>query len=140
MAKLTNTAKTLIQRKNLAYFATIMKDGAPQVSAVWIDCDSRHVLVNTVTGRVKEKNVRRDPRVALSITDNEDPYKQVMVRGRVVGYIVEDAWEHINKLSHKYTGRDYPKIPNETRIILKIAPENITHRHRSPTGRTGKPN
>jgi len=81
---LTSEQRKLIEAKNLAHFVTLMKNGSPQVTPVWIDCDDTHILVNTAEGRQKPLNLARDPRVALSIVDGEDPYRYVQIRGRVV--------------------------------------------------------
>lgn len=126
MTGLTELAKKLIDGRNFAHLATLMPDGSPQVSPVWVDQDGEYVLVNTAVGRVKQRNAQRDPRVALSIYDQEDPYAKVLIRGRVVAQVMEGAWAHINRLSHKYTGKDYPRYPGQTRIILKIRPEHVS--------------
>lgn len=125
MVTLTGKAKRLVEGKNFAHIATLRKDGSPQVSTVWVDHDGNHILVNTAVGRAKQRNTVRDPRVAISIIDSKNPYDQVIIIGRVVEQIREGAWDHINKLSRKYTGKDYPKITGETRVILKIKPEKI---------------
>ena len=101
-----------------------MPDGTPQTGVVWIDSDGEHLLVNTETGRQKFRNVRRDPRVNVTIWDRENPYRTVEVRGRVVDTETgSQARSHIGQLSRKYTGADYRNpIPTE-RVILRIAPE-----------------
>ncbi len=130
MVKLTDEQRKLVQGKNLAHVATLMKDGSPQVTPVWVDCDDDYILINTAEGRQKPRNIERDPRIALSIHDQENMYRYMQVRGRVVEVTREDAYDHINKLSHKYRGEDadYPKRPGEVRIIIKIAPEHISGR------------
>jgi PPOX class probable F420-dependent enzyme len=107
--------------------ATLMPDGSPQTSTVWVDTDGDHVLVNTSEGRVKPANVRRDPRVALTVWDREDPYRQVIVRGRVVELTHEGAEDHIDELSRRYTGRfPYPwRSEGEQRVILRIRPDAV---------------
>ena len=120
----TSADRDLLKSKSLAHFATLMADGSPQTTPVWIDVDENgFVLVNTAPGRTKDRNVRRDPRVALSITDLEDPYRWILVRGRVVETRTEGAWEHINELSMRYRGEPYP-IPGE-RVVYRIEPERI---------------
>ena len=127
-AELNQTARELIDGKNLAHFVTLMKDGSPQVTPVWVDHDGTHVLVNTAEGRQKPRNLARDSRVAMSIVDNDNLYKYVQIRGKVVEVTREGAWEHINKLARKYRGPDtkYPERPGEQRIIIKILPEFVS--------------
>jgi len=113
--------------KNLASIATTMKDGSPQVSNTWIDSDGTHIIFNTAEGRLKTNNLRRDGRVAVAIVDSENPYRQVMIRGRVVENTREGASENVDKLAQKYLGVDkYPYTePGEVRVIFKILPEHI---------------
>jgi PPOX class probable F420-dependent enzyme len=120
---------TLLEGKNFAFVATLMKDGSPQITPTWIDLEDNIILVNTAEGRVKHKNVSRDPRVAVSIVDEKNPYNMITIRGRVVEQTTIGADEHIDKLAKKYLGVDkYPfRSPTEKRIILKIKPENIFH-------------
>lgn len=122
-----NIERLCTQGKNFASVATIMPDGSPQVSIVWVDSDGEHIIINTAEGRLKPKNLRNDPRVALAITDSENHYDQVMVRGRVVEDTHEGADEHINKMAKKYMGVDeYPhRQPGEVRVIFKIKPEKV---------------
>jgi PPOX class probable F420-dependent enzyme len=126
--KLTEEQRKLIEGKNLAHVATLMKDGSPQVTPVWVDCDDQYILINTAEGRQKPRNVERDPRIALSIHDQDNLYNYIQVRGRVVEVTREGAWEHINKLARKYRGPDtkYPERPGEVRVIIKIAPEHVS--------------
>src|SRR5918994_2134644 len=121
MVQLTPDQLKLIEDTNLAHLVTLMKDGSPQVTPLWVDHDGSHILVNTAEGRQKPLNLARDPRVALSSTDHANPYRYIQVRGRVVEITREGAWEHINKLARKYMGRDakYPERSGEVRIILK---------------------
>ena len=127
--KLTEKAKQLIDNKNFGNIATIMNDGSPQVSTVWIGRDGDSILVNTATGRIKEKNIDRDPRVAISIFDTQNPYQQVLIKGKVTDKIFTGAKDHINELSRKYTGKNYPSelLETDTRIIYKITPEKLTY-------------
>jgi PPOX class probable F420-dependent enzyme len=118
----------LLMGKAFANFATVMKKGGPQVSPVWIDYDGTYVLVNTAQGRQKSRNVARDPRVALSIQDPQNPYRKLLIRGKVVEVTTRGAEEHINKLSLRYHGvTPYQKRnPDEIREIIKIKPEHVT--------------
>ena len=101
MAQLTPKQRALVEAPNFAHFVTLMKDGSPQVTPVWIDCDETHILVNTAEGRQKPLNLARDNRVALSILDQENPYIYIQIRGKVVEVTREGAWEHINKMARK---------------------------------------
>lgn len=117
----------LFLEKNLAFLATLMKDGSPQITPTWVDLENNTVLINTAEGRVKQRNVTRDPRVAVSIVDQHNVYNMITVRGRVIEQTTKGADEHIDKLAKKYLGVDkYPfRSPNEKRVILKIKPEKI---------------
>jgi PPOX class probable F420-dependent enzyme len=119
-------AKQILEGPVLAHFATIMRDGSPQVTPVWVDHDGDYVLVNSEAHRLKVKNVRRDPRVALSVLDATNSQGRLIIRGRVIQIITEGAIEHIQKLARKYTEYDYPITPGETRVILKIEPLNVS--------------
>jgi len=117
----------LFQDKNLVFIATLMKDGSPQLSPVWANYEDGHVLVNTAEGRIKHKNVLRDPRVAISVVSKDNPLDMTTIRGTVVEMIPDYDYKHADKLTMKYTGRDhYPfKRKDEKRIIFKIKPERI---------------
>ena len=119
--------RDLFDRPVLASVATVMPDGRPQVTPVWCDYDGTHVLLNTAKGRQKDANIRRDPRIALSILDPENPYRYLEIRGRVVEITEQGADAHIDKLAKKYLGLDkHPrKPPGEVRIILKVLPERV---------------
>jgi PPOX class probable F420-dependent enzyme len=119
----------LFQGKNFAHFATLMKDGSPQVTPVWVDIDGNYILINTAEGRIKQKNVSRDPRVAVSVADQGNPYNMVTVQGTVVEQTTKGADAHIDKLAKKYMGLDkYPlRAPGEKRVILKIKPDQVYH-------------
>ena len=120
--------KNLFDGKNFAFLSTLMKDGAPQVTPVWIDVEDGNILVNTALGRVKHRNVSRDPRVALSIIDQNNQYNMVTIRGEVTEQITGDkAEKHIDKLAKKYIGKDkYPwRSKTEKRVILKIKPGKV---------------
>ena len=118
----------LFQKKAFANLGTLMQDGSPQVTPVWVDYDGKHVRVNSALGRVKDKNIRRDPRVSLSIQDPENPYRYVEIRGKVVDITQNGADEHINSLSQKYLGNPvYPyRKPGEVRVLYKIEPEKFS--------------
>jgi len=130
MTTLTDRDKEIFEGKNFAHLVTLMPDGSPHVSPVWVDVEGNLIRVNSAEGRVKTNNVRRDPRVALSIYDESDPYGGVvLVRGSVKDLVHEGAKDHIDKLAKKYIGQDeYPWLkPGEQRVILEIAPEHVVH-------------
>jgi PPOX class probable F420-dependent enzyme len=118
----------LFEKRAFAHLATLMPDGRPQVTPVWVDFDGRHVIINSAKGRVKDRNLRRDPRVALSIQDPENPYRYLEVRGKVVEVTEEGADQHIDKMAKKYMGQDrYPgRSPGEVRVLYKIKPEGFS--------------
>ncbi len=117
----------LFKEPNLVFIATVMKDGSPQLSPVWADFEDGHVLVNTAEGRIKHKNVLRDPRVAISVVNHNNPLDMTTIRGKVVDIIPDNEYKHANKLTKKYMGKEiYPfKQPGEKRIIFKILPETV---------------
>jgi PPOX class probable F420-dependent enzyme len=120
----------LFEGKNFAFLATVMKDGSPQVTPTWVDIDKNNntILVNTAKGRIKYRNISRDPRIAVSVIDSLNPYDMVTVRGKVVEQIKgKEADEHIDKLAKKYLDKEtYPRrIPGEERVLLRIKPELV---------------
>ena len=117
----------LFQGKNLVFLATTMKDGSPQVSPVWGDLQDEHIMINTAEGRIKHKNVLRDPRVAISVVDQNNPLEMTAIKGTVEKIIPDYEYVHANQLTKKYLGQDeYPfRRPNEKRIIFKIKPEKV---------------
>ena len=119
-------AKELLRGKNFAAFTTLLPDGQPSTHMMWVDADDTHVIINTETGRQKFRNIKRDPRVAVTVFDAGNPYRYVEIRGRVVGTVTgTEAREHIDRLSDKYTGGPYA-MPIETeRVILQIEPERV---------------
>lgn len=118
----------LFRKKAFANLATLMPNGSPQVTPVWVDYDGRHVLINTAEGRQKDKNLQRDGRVALSIMDPENPYRYLEVRGRVTQRTLEGADQHIDAMARKYLGQEkYPyRQPGEVRVIYKVAADRCT--------------
>jgi len=120
--------RDLLTKKAFASLATVMADGSPQVTPVWFDFDGTHVRVNSAKGRVKDRNMRRNGRVALSILDPENPYRHMAIRGRVEEITEAGADAHIDSLSKKYLGKDrYPnRRPGEVRVIYRIRPERVS--------------
>jgi PPOX class probable F420-dependent enzyme len=128
MAELSEKAQNLFNGPNYLFVGTVNPDGSPQVTPVWTDLQDARVRFNTAIGRVKERNLRRDPRIGMSITARDDPWDKVDVRGRVVDIIEgEEADRHIDDLSEKYTGqRPYPwRNPAEKRVIVVVEPERV---------------
>ena len=120
--------RRLFESKNLVYLSSLMKDGSPQVTPTWVDIEDAYILVNTPKGTLKQKNTSQDPRVALAIVNQNNPYHMVTIRGVVIEQITGvRAEEHIDKLAKKYIDKDkYPRrSPEEERTILKIKPESI---------------
>ena len=119
----------LFEKKAFAALATVMPDGSPQVTPVWVDYDGNYVLVNTARGRQKDKNIARNRAVSLAITDPDNPYRYLEVRGGVEEITEDGADQHIDKMAKKYMGVDkYPyRQPGETRVLLKIKPERESH-------------
>jgi PPOX class probable F420-dependent enzyme len=127
MAMVPEGYRDLLSKKSFAHVATVGRDGAPQVTPVWIDYDGTHVRFNTARGRVKDKNLQRNPKIALSIQDPDNPYRYLQIRGRVVEVTEKGADEHIDALAKKYTGQDRygHRRPGEVRITVKVLPEKI---------------
>jgi PPOX class probable F420-dependent enzyme len=121
----------LTTKKAFAHLATLMPDGSAQVTPVWFDFTDGAIRVNSARGRQKDRNMRRDPRVSLCITDPDNPYRYLAIRGRVVEITEEGADPHINSLARKYLGVDvYPyRQPGEVRVTYKIQIER-THVNR----------
>jgi PPOX class probable F420-dependent enzyme len=117
----------LFHKKAFGSLGTLMQDGSPQVTPVWFDYDGKHIRINSALGRVKDKNIRRDPRVSLSIQDPDNPYRYIQIRGKVVDITQQGADDHIDSLALKYLGQ--PKYPyrqaGEVRVLYKIELEKV---------------
>jgi PPOX class probable F420-dependent enzyme len=126
---LSASAVALLQEPQLAHFVTLMPDGSPQVTPVWVDVehDGSYILINTAEGRLKTKNIDQDNRVAVSVVDATNPWRFVLVRGDVVERRQEGAREHIDFLAKKYTGADKYTFspPGEQRVIIRIKPHHV---------------
>jgi len=129
MATIPDEARHLFEGKDFAHVATVNSDGTPQVSAVWIGIDGDQVTFNTAEGRVKTKNLHANPAVAISITDQENPYENLILQGKVVEMTAEGADDDIDALAKRYLDADaYPfRQPGEERVIVKIEPEKVNH-------------
>jgi PPOX class probable F420-dependent enzyme len=121
-------AREILNKKTFAHVATLMPDGSPQVTPVWVDLDGDDIVINSAEGRVKPKNVRRDPRVSLAAVDPDNPYVNVQVQGRVKELTHDDADDVIDALAKKYLGEDeYPfRQPGEQRVTIRIEPERVS--------------
>jgi PPOX class probable F420-dependent enzyme len=126
MASTFDTYRDIFAKKAFCHLATVGRDGRPQVTPVWCDFDGTHILVNTARGRVKDRNLKANPVVALSVQDPDNPYRYVQVRGRVTEMTEQGADAHIDALAKKYIGKDRSpnRQPGEVRVIAKIKPES----------------
>jgi PPOX class probable F420-dependent enzyme len=125
---LTDDQRAIIESPNFAYIATINKDGSPQVTPVWVEHDGNYIVVNSEQTRRKVRNVKRDPRVSLSIADAANPYHYVNITGHVVEVTAEGGFEGIDRLAKKYIGQDkYPwNKPEDVRVQIRIAVDKIS--------------
>ena len=120
--------RDLFSKTAFAHLGTLMPDGSPQVTPVWCDYDGTYIRINSAKGRVKDKNMRRNRKVALAIMDPDNPYRYLAVRGEVAEITEEGADSHIDQLAKKYLGKDkYPyRRPGEVRVIYKIRPQRVS--------------
>jgi PPOX class probable F420-dependent enzyme len=125
--ELSEELVALLRAPSTCYVATTMEDGSPQLTQTWVDTDGEHVLINSVRGFVKDRNIARDPRVAVVVADPANPTRYFQVRGRVERITTEGAVEHIDALAHKYTGRPYAWYGgrDQERIIFVIKAERV---------------
>jgi PPOX class probable F420-dependent enzyme len=125
--KLPENLLDLLRAPSPCFLATTMPDGSPQLTEVWVDTDGENILINTVEGFQKVRNVARDPRVALTVVDRDNPHRYFAIRGTVTGTTTEGAVDHIEKLSYRYFGHAYPWFGgrDQTRVILTIAAHHI---------------
>ena len=126
MATIPEKFLDLTTKKAFAQLATIMPDGSPHVSPVWFEYDGNYIVINSAKGRVKDRNIRRDPRVGIDVVDPDDPYRHLSMRGRVVDITENGADVHIDKLAKKYTGADTygRRKAGEIRVVYKIELEH----------------
>jgi PPOX class probable F420-dependent enzyme len=126
--ELPDELRDLLRRPSTCYLATLMPDGSPQLTQTWVDTDGTHILVNTVRGHQKVRNIARDPRVALTVSDPARPTRYFQVRGRVLDVTTDGAVDHIEKLAQRYLGRPYPWYGgrDQVRLLLTIEPRRIS--------------
>jgi PPOX class probable F420-dependent enzyme len=119
----------LLRQPSPCYLATSMPDGSPQLTQTWVDTDGEHILINSVAGFQKVRNIERDPRVALAISDPADPAHYFAVRGRVLDVTTDGAVEHIEKLAQRYLGGPYPWYGgrDQTRLLITIEADKINN-------------
>ena len=127
MTEIPEGYRDLFSKPAFAHLVTLMSDGSPQVTPIWVDLDGNTVEINSAKGRLKDRNMRRDPRVALAISDPANPYRYIQVRGRISDMTEEGADAHIDKMAKKYLGKDsYPfRQAGEVRVIYKVTPEQV---------------
>lgn len=119
--------RDIFEKKALGHLATIMPNGSPQVTPVWVLLDDQgYVIVNSAKGRQKDRNMRERRHVAISLADPDNPFRYIAVRGRIVDITEEGANDVINQMSDKYTGKPYQGFrPGETRVTYKIRPDHV---------------
>ncbi|MGB3762603.1 MAG: TIGR03618 family F420-dependent PPOX class oxidoreductase [Ornithinimicrobium sp.] len=117
----------MLRGRSTCYVATTMPDGSPQLTQTWVDTDGRNLIINTVVGYQRARNIERAPRVAVSVADGSNPSRYYAIRGRVTRATTNGAAEHIEALAQRYLGRPYPWYdgPDQTRLMLSIAPESL---------------
>lgn len=120
MSKLSSEALQLIDRPNFAHLSTLMPDGSPNATPVWVGREGDRLVICTSDGSLKGRNTKRDPRVALSIVDFTNPYEEVQIRGRVVERRADPELKTMDPISHKYTGKPFPMRGYEGRVALII--------------------
>ena len=125
--RLSDEIKALLRGPNFAHLATLMADGSPQAAPVWVDLEEDYILVGTGEASLKAKNTRRDPRVALSIVAQDNPYMEAQIRGRVVERRHDGTLEHMDRVSHRYTGKPFPWRDTAGRVTLVIEPERARY-------------
>jgi PPOX class probable F420-dependent enzyme len=128
MTSLPASHADILAKPAFAHLCTLMPDGSPQASPVWVDTDGDFVIVNSAAGRVKDRNMRNDPRVAVSVCDPANPYRALMIRGTVVDVTTEGADAHIDTMAKKYMGVDrYPfRQPGEVRVLYRIRVDRVS--------------
>jgi PPOX class probable F420-dependent enzyme len=134
MAKIPEQMLDLLSPEKRAFIilALVLSDGTPHVSPIWFEYDGEDLIINTARGRVKDKVLRTHPWAACSISDPQNPYRYLLIRGPVVGETEEGGYEMICRLNYKYHGtRDFPKVPGQVRVTYRIRPEKVFAAHQS---------
>lgn len=125
MPELTLTDLELLTGTGYATLVTVNEDGSPHATITWVDADGGDVLINTAAGRVKDRNLRRDPRAAVLVTAPGDAYRWSSITGSVVGVTGEGGDAHIDALSRRYDGKPWPRVEGQVRLIFRIRPEHV---------------
>lgn len=127
MSKIPESHADILGKRAFAHLSTLMPDGSPHTSPVWVDVDGDRIVINSAEGRLKDKNIRADARIAISVTDPDNSYRCLMIRGRVVEITNEGADDQINKMAKKYMDQDeYPfRQPGEVRVLYYIEPDRV---------------
>ncbi|MBW2425083.1 MAG: PPOX class F420-dependent oxidoreductase [Deltaproteobacteria bacterium] len=133
--KLDDDVQRLLDAPNFAHLATLMEDGAPKVEPVWVGREGDHILIATDRRTIKGQNIERDPRVALSITDYENPYEQALIRGRVVEIREDDDLQTLDAISQRYLGRPFPRRKWPSRVVY-VVEAHLARYYRSPLEHT----
>ncbi len=129
MKQFPDSYKDLLEDKTgaFAFLATLMPDGSPQLTPLWFDSDGRYIFVNSAKGRIKDKNMRLHPQVAVLIQDPKNPYRFIQIRGKIVEVTEEGALEHIDRLNMKYNqGEHWKPVQGQVRVKYKIEPEHVS--------------
>ena len=113
------------EKKSFAHLALVLADGTPQCTPLWFDYDGTHIIINSAAGRVKDKAMRRQSQVALAISDPDNPYRYIQIRGKVVDITEEGAHEMIDHLSDKYRGEPFGHTESHIRVTYRILPESV---------------
>jgi PPOX class probable F420-dependent enzyme len=118
---------TQLRRPSLCFVATVMPDGSPQLTQTWVDTDGEHILINTVRGHQKVRNMERDPRVAVNVADSERPARYYAIRGQVLKVTTDGAADHIEMLAHRYLNTPYPWFGgrDQVRLLVTIRVDHI---------------
>ena len=118
---------TLLRQPSPCFLTTLMPDGSPQLTMTWVDTDGEHVMINTVQGHQKVRNIERDPRVAVSVADGTSPSRYYEIRGQVVNVTTEGATDHIEALAQRYLGAPYPWYGgrDQVRVVLTIRADKV---------------
>lgn len=119
--------RELLDRPNFVHFSTLLSDGSPVTAPVWVGLEEDHILIGTGEGSLKAKNVRRDPRVALSVVDFGNPYEEAQIRGRVVEIRDDSSFKVMDAISHKYTGKPFPFRNPQGRVAIVIEVEKARY-------------
>jgi PPOX class probable F420-dependent enzyme len=127
MAALSPDVKQLIDRPNFVHLATLMPDGSPHATPVWVGREDDHIIICTSDDSLKGKNTKRDPRVALSIVDFDNPYEEVQIRGRVIERRPDPDLKTLDAISHKYIGKPFPMRGYEGRVALIVEADKVRY-------------